>query len=56
MADNSQTKKKLYTIQVLRGLAAVLVVLAHGDLIFNQNFGQDFWFKIFNFGDRKSVV
>ncbi|ABA20474.1 Acyltransferase 3 [Trichormus variabilis ATCC 29413] len=50
MADNSQPKKKLYTIQVLRGLAAVLVVLAHGDLIFNQNFGQNFWFKIFNFG------
>ncbi|MBD2345359.1 acyltransferase family protein [Anabaena subtropica] len=50
MPDNSQVKKRLYTLQLLRGLAAVLVVLAHCDLIFNQNYGKDFFFKIFNFG------
>ncbi|ARV57666.1 acyltransferase [Nostocales cyanobacterium HT-58-2] len=44
------SSKRLNLIQVFRGLAAVLVVLAHTDLIFNQNLGQDFFFKIFNFG------
>jgi exopolysaccharide production protein ExoZ len=42
--------KRLNLIQVFRGLAAVLVVFAHTDLIFNQNLEQDFMFKIFNFG------
>lgn len=41
---------RLNLIQLFRGLAAVLVVFAHGDLIFNQNLNQDFLFKIFNFG------
>lgn len=42
--------KRLNLIQVFRGVAAVLVVLAHTDLIFNQNLNQDFLFKIFTFG------
>ncbi|QLE56151.1 acyltransferase [Nostoc sp. TCL26-01] len=50
MNQSSQSRQKLYSLQALRGLAAVLVVLAHCDLIFNQNYGKDFWFKIFNFG------
>ncbi|MGH8000709.1 MAG: acyltransferase family protein [Brasilonema sp.] len=42
--------KRLNLIQVFRGLAAVLVVFAHTDLIYNQNFNQDFLFKITTFG------
>jgi len=42
--------QKLNLLQVFRGLAAVMVILAHCDLIFNQNFQKDFFFKIFNFG------
>jgi peptidoglycan/LPS O-acetylase OafA/YrhL len=44
------SRKRLNLIQVLRGLAAVLVVLAHTDLIFNQNLNQNFLFKVFTFG------
>jgi exopolysaccharide production protein ExoZ len=44
------SRKKLNLIQVLRGLAAVLVVLAHTDLIFNQNLNQNFFNKVFTFG------
>lgn len=44
------THQKLNLLQVFRGLAAVMVILAHCDLIFNQNFQKDFCFKIFNFG------
>ncbi|MBW4630547.1 MAG: acyltransferase [Iphinoe sp. HA4291-MV1] len=44
------TKKKLNLIQVFRGVAALLVVLAHGDLIFHQNLNRDFLFDIFGFG------
>jgi exopolysaccharide production protein ExoZ len=42
--------QKLNLLQVFRGLAAVMVILAHCDLIFNQNFQKDFFGKIFNFG------
>ena len=42
--------KRLNLIQVFRGVAAVLVVLAHTDLIYNQNLNKDFLFKIFTFG------
>jgi peptidoglycan/LPS O-acetylase OafA/YrhL len=42
--------QKLNLLQVFRGIAAVLVILAHCDLIFNQNFQKDFFGKIFNFG------
>ncbi|MBW4594431.1 MAG: acyltransferase [Brasilonema angustatum HA4187-MV1] len=42
--------KRLNLIQVYRGLAAVLVVLAHTDLIYNQNLNQNFFFKITTFG------
>ncbi|NMG08964.1 acyltransferase [Brasilonema sp. UFV-L1] len=42
--------KRLNLIQVFRGLAAVLVVFAHTDLIYNQNLNQDFLFKITTFG------
>ena len=42
--------QKLNLLQVFRGLAAVMVILAHCDLIFNQNYQKDFLFKIFNFG------
>ncbi|NMG18517.1 acyltransferase family protein [Brasilonema bromeliae] len=42
--------KRLNLIQVFRGLAAVLVVFAHTDLIYNQNVNQDFLFKMFLFG------
>ncbi len=43
-------KHKLNLLQAFRGLAALLVVLAHGDLIFNEVIHRDFLFKIFNFG------
>ncbi|NEP31589.1 MULTISPECIES: acyltransferase [unclassified Moorena] len=42
--------KQLKLIQVFRGIAALLVVLVHGDLIFNQNLNRDFLFDIFAFG------
>lgn len=42
--------QKLNLLQVFRGIAAVMVILAHCDLIFNQNFQKDFFGKIFNFG------
>ncbi|BAZ22477.1 hypothetical protein NIES4073_33600 [Kalymmatonema gypsitolerans NIES-4073] len=50
MHNSSTSTKRLNLIQVYRGVAAVLVLLAHGDLIFNQNLNQDFLFKIFTFG------
>jgi len=51
MPDNyPQKKKRLNLLQVMRGFASILVLLAHCDLIYNQNYNQDFWFKIFNFG------
>jgi peptidoglycan/LPS O-acetylase OafA/YrhL len=34
--------QKLNLLQVFRGLAAVMVILAHCDLIFNQNFRKTF--------------
>lgn len=43
-------KKKLNLIQVFRGLASLLVVLAHGSLIFHQNLNRDFLLDIFGFG------
>ncbi|NEO43864.1 MAG: acyltransferase [Moorea sp. SIO4A3] len=42
--------KQLKLIQVFRGIAALLVVLVHGDLIFHQNLNRDFLFDIFAFG------
>lgn len=42
--------KRLNLIQVFRGIAALLVVLAHTDLIYNQNLNENFLFKIFTFG------
>lgn len=50
MPNHSTHNKRLNLIQVFRGLASVLVLLAHGNLVFNQNLNQDFLFKIFNFG------
>ncbi len=50
MQNSSTSTKRLNLIQVFRGVASVLVLLAHGDLIFNQNLNQDFLFKIFTFG------
>jgi len=50
MHNSSTSTKRLNLIQVYRGVAAVLVLLAHGDLIFNQNLNEDFLFKIFTFG------
>ncbi|MBD2345353.1 acyltransferase family protein [Anabaena subtropica] len=50
MNNHPKSKKRLYTIQVLRGVAAILIVLVHCNLIFNQNYEQDFFFRIFNFG------
>lgn len=41
------SKKKLYLIQVFRGFAALLVVLAHGSLIFHENLNRGFLFDIF---------
>ena len=43
-------KHKLNLLQAFRGLAALLVVLAHGNLIFNEILNRDFLFKIFDFG------
>lgn len=43
-------KKKLNLIQLFRGIAALLVVLAHGSLIFHENLQRAFLFDIFNFG------
>jgi peptidoglycan/LPS O-acetylase OafA/YrhL len=48
--EKTTKHQKLNLLQVFRGLAAVLVILAHCDLIFNQNFKKDFFGKIFNFG------
>jgi len=50
MTNSLKFKKKITLIQALRGVAALLVVLAHTDLIFNQNFHRDFLFSLFNFG------
>lgn len=50
MNKKGSGKQKLYTLQLLRGLAAVLVVLAHCDLIFGQNYGTGFFFRYFTFG------
>ncbi len=50
MNKKGSGKQKLYSLQLLRGLAAVLVVLAHCDLIFNQNYGTGFFFRFFTFG------
>ncbi|HEY9803818.1 MAG TPA: acyltransferase [Leptolyngbyaceae cyanobacterium] len=50
MPEKSHVKKRLYTLQLLRGLAAVLVVVAHCDLIFGQNYGTGFFFRYFTFG------
>ncbi|MBR8835697.1 MAG: acyltransferase [Stigonema ocellatum SAG 48.90 = DSM 106950] len=44
------SKKKLNLIQVFRGLASLLVVLAHGSLIFHINLARDFLSDIFSFG------
>lgn len=44
------SKKHLNLIQAYRGIAAVLVLLAHVDLIFNQNLGQNFLAKVLTFG------
>ncbi|MDX2099582.1 MAG: acyltransferase [Leptolyngbyaceae cyanobacterium bins.59] len=49
MASHSNSKR-LNLIQVFRGVAAVLVLLCHGDLIFQQNLNQEFLYKIFDFG------
>lgn len=48
--SNSSPHKRLNLIQVFRGLAAVMVLLGHGNLIYNQNFNQDFLFEVFLFG------
>ena len=42
--------KKLNLIQVYRGLAAVLVLLHHGDIIFKRELNKDFLFNMFAFG------
>ena len=43
-------KVKLYSLQVIRAIASILVVLVHGQLIFQQNLDRDFLFDIFAFG------
>jgi exopolysaccharide production protein ExoZ len=43
-------KHKLNLLQVFRGLASLLVVLAHGSLIFKEVLNRDFLFNIFDFG------
>ncbi len=43
-------KKQLTLIQVFRGIASLLVVGVHGELIFEQNLDQQFLFNIFHFG------
>ena len=50
MAKSANNHQKLNLLQVFRGIAAVLVIFAHCDLIFNQNFQKDFLGKILNFG------
>jgi exopolysaccharide production protein ExoZ len=44
------TRIQLNFIQVFRGLASLLVVLAHGSLIFHTNLQKASWFDIFGFG------
>ncbi len=46
----SPPKIKLYSLQVIRAIASILVVLVHGQLIFRQNLDRDFLFDIFSFG------
>ncbi len=50
-ANQSASKTKHLTlIQVFRGIASLLVVGVHGELIFEQNLDQQFLFNIFHFG------
>ncbi|MUG99983.1 acyltransferase family protein [Scytonema sp. UIC 10036] len=48
--EQKTAKKKLNLLQVFRGLAALLVVLCHSCLIFDQNLNQPFLSNIFLFG------
>jgi peptidoglycan/LPS O-acetylase OafA/YrhL len=50
MLNNSNSTKNFNLIQVFRGLAAILVLLAHGNDIFNRELHQNFLFNIFYFG------
>ncbi len=43
-------KHKLNLLQFFRGLASLLVVFAHGGLIFKEVLNRDFLFNIFDFG------
>ena len=46
----AKTTKRLTLIQVFRGIASLLVVGVHGELIFKQNLSEEFLFNIFHFG------
>ncbi|MDZ8110120.1 MAG: hypothetical protein RM338_31605 [Nostoc sp. DedQUE12a] len=42
--------KKLNLLQVYRGIAAILVVLSHGDRILGRELNQNTFLQIFHFG------
>jgi peptidoglycan/LPS O-acetylase OafA/YrhL len=48
--NRKQNHQKLYLLQVFRGIAALLVVMAHGELIFYENLNKEFLFNLFAFG------
>jgi exopolysaccharide production protein ExoZ len=50
MRIGMQSKQKLNSLQVYRGLASILVVLHHSNLILAQEFNQDTSFNLFHFG------
>ncbi len=47
---NTHNKNQLNLIQVYRGLAAILVLFHHGNIIFNRDLSKDFLGNIFGFG------
>lgn len=50
MTPSNTMNKRLNLLQVDRGIASVLVVLAHGGTILSRNLSQDDLLKVFHFG------
>jgi exopolysaccharide production protein ExoZ len=50
ISQQSTVTQKLDSLQLIRAIASVLVVLAHGEFIFYLNLDRDFLFDIFAFG------
>ncbi|BAZ32372.1 acyltransferase 3 [Cylindrospermum sp. NIES-4074] len=50
MFTGKNSRKKLNILQIFRGIAAILVLLVHGNALFKINLKQNFIFNIFTFG------